>query len=120
MGISTLLLHPNFTFEVWEVEKIEERTKTNEKKQLPNKSRKFLKQWIPRDTKLKTVSTRHIFDNKEDYIALLPDTLPNPFSTKDIAPRAGKQTHKMVWTLKKANIITLVDKKGNLNLYSIT
>lgn len=120
MGIYNLLLLPNFTFEVWEVEKIEERIKTVDKKQLINRSRKFLKQWIPLDTKLKTITTRHTFENKDDYIALLPNTLPDSFSTKDIAPIVGKQTHKMVWTFKKANIIKLVDKKGNLNLYSIT
>jgi hypothetical protein len=81
------------------------------------------KHWSIRDRKISKIIKEVYIDNPEQYLTLLPDTLPDPFtnsqlkkSTK-ISPRlAGKVT----FTLREMNLIQLVGKEGKAYLFSRT
>jgi hypothetical protein len=81
------------------------------------------KHWSIRDRKISKIIKEVYIDNPEQYLTLLPDTLPDPFtnsqlkkSTK-ISPRlAGKVT----FTLREMNLIQLIGKEGKAYLFSRT
>ncbi|MGH1506186.1 MAG: hypothetical protein ACRBI6_21730 [Acidimicrobiales bacterium] len=81
VSVPTLLDHPGLTLEVVLVEA----TKT----QIADpRARRGRGGWRTVDRRLDTVVERHRFDTLDDVAALLPDELPSPFTTADVAERA--------------------------------
>ena len=79
------------------------------------------KHWSIADRKLWTVSDRKVFYCPEDFLALLPDDLPNLFTSQDIASRTGVSpslARKMLYCLHKMNQIEVVGINKRLRLYS--
>jgi hypothetical protein len=73
------------------------------------------------DHRLLEVTGSHLFKKPSDFLALLPESLPDPFSTKDLAegtvnPRWLAQ--KMAYCLRKMGVLEAVGKSGNSVLYS--
>ena len=125
MGCFPLLLKENFTLVIVEISVTKERIRTSKKVQNANKNRRFLKDWLPHDTTLDEIFTTHIFSCKKDYLALLPEDLPQEFTINDIAESKKftkinkNQIYKMMWTFEKMKIVTCIGKKGRSKLFKI-
>ena len=68
------------------------------------------------------VSESMIFENKTDFLRLVPEGLPNPFSNRDLAQNlriAFGQSQKMSYSLRKIGTIEHVGKDRNQMLFRI-
>lgn len=89
--------------------------------QTPNKSRRFRKNWLIKDKKLISINEKVILKTKKDLQNLIPKEIPEYFSSKDLRNTEIKnEANKMIWVLRKANLIEQVEKKGNLIIYKKT
>ena len=89
--------------------------------QTPNKSRRFRKNWLIKDKKLISINEKVILKTKKDLQDLIPKEIPEYFSSKDLRNTEIKnEANKMIWFLRKANLIEQVEKKGNLIIYKKT
>ena len=109
-----LFLVDNFTLEVVMVQEEEVRKFTGRKMWWRNG-------WEPVERRLIKVLERHQFATPADVGLLLPDDLPDAFTTKDMAramdgPRWMAQ--KMAYCLRKMGEITDVGKRGRAILYT--
>ena len=79
------------------------------------------KRWSLVDKKLIDVVSEYRIEQPLDLLDVLPETLPQPFTTKDLAT-TGKLTRNMAqrtaYTLKHAGLIEEIGKKGNFKLYT--
>jgi hypothetical protein len=78
------------------------------------------KGWSIIDRSLVAVVDRRLFSSPADYAALLPDGLPAPFTSADLAERLGKPRYlaqKMVYCLRKMELLSITGKTGNSLLY---
>ncbi len=120
MGIYPILLEKNFILEVLLIEQTEIRQIKKEPVQTENKSRRRLKPWIKSNKQLKNIIEKKRFYKSSHYTQLLPQTIPHPFCASDLAKtEAGKQSHKMLWVLKKMELITMVEKKSRSLYYEV-
>ncbi len=125
MGCFSILLQPNFTLIILEVSVTKERIRTSKKVQSANKNRRFLKDWLTHDTTLDEIFTTHKFSCKNDYLALLPEDLPQKFTINDVAKSkkfakiTRNQIYKMMWTFEKMNIVEFVGKKGRNKVFKL-
>lgn len=110
VSVPTILDHPNLTIEVFLVEvdvvKVEDPT-----------MRRRRGGWRTVDRRLRRVVDRHGFRTTSDLVALLPDGLPDEWTTKDVAalgtlPRRTAQ--QMAYVLKANDLISEVrrDRAG--------
>ena len=105
VSIPTLLDHPNLTLEAWlvSVDRVQE----------PDpKARRGRGGWRTVDRRLREVEGRHRFESTDDLVALLPEGLPERFTTADIADRArvGRPAaQKLAYCLRALERIELVD-----------
>ena len=77
------------------------------------------KGWRIADTRLLEVTARHRFDTVEDFAALLPDHLEQPFTTKELAQALGERPDligKMSYCLREMGVLEVVGKRGNAYL----
>ena len=68
------------------------------------------------DRKLIRVFERSIFEHKADFLKVLPEDLPDPFSNRNLAESLGisiNQSRKMTYALRKIGTITYVGKNRN-------
>lgn len=82
------------------------------------------------DRLLTEIVQSSIFTDKEDYLNLLPDTLPTPFSNKDLAENLpatgtgsrGKQrlAGQISYLLRKLELISITGKDGNRLLFTLS
>ena len=73
------------------------------------------------DRHLIRVFERQIFERKTDFLRILPEGLPDPFSNRHLAESLGisvNQSRKMTYSLRKMGTITHVAKKGNQMLFA--
>lgn len=74
------------------------------------------------DRKLIGISESMTFENKTDFLRLVPEDLPNPFSNRDLAQNlriAFSQSRKMTYSLRKIGTIEHVGKDRNQMLFRI-
>lgn len=74
------------------------------------------------DRTLVGVVERQAFFTASDYLGLLPEDLPCPFSNRDLAQWAKvsrAKAQKTTYTLKKAGLLEEVGKKGNEILHAV-
>lgn len=117
-GLYPILLHPCFKLEVLTVSITEHRIRTSEPVQLPNKSRRFRKNWYKTGKSLNELRGRQTFSKKEDYFSLLPESLPEVFCVKDLETAApGKYGRIMLWVFRKMNLVQFEEKRGRTNYY---
>jgi hypothetical protein len=114
-----------FKLEVIEVITTQKRIKTDEPVQLKNKSRRWKRAWYKEDTELTKIVSRRTFSNSNDFLALLPQDLSQNFTVKDVTEKlhqrdAKRLAGKMLWTFRKAGLITVINKKGNAYVYKKT
>lgn len=108
-----ILQHPNFTLEVLLVRDEEIRCEDG-RGSWRRKGASIL------DRKLLEVLERRCFENPSDLLSLLPDSLSDPFTSRDAAEALGKpvwQTRKVLYCLKKAGCLDEVGRDGRMLLY---
>ena len=80
------------------------------------------RRWSIHDRKMLNIHERRIFQAPQDFLKLLPDTLPTEFTTKMLAKESKLRINlaqKMVYCLRNMDVINQVGKKGRAYLYSI-
>lgn len=76
--------------------------------------------WVIAERRLLDVIDRRLFDEPADWLALLPERF-EPFTARDLAEAIGirlKLAQKMAYSLREANLVALVGKRGRANLYA--
>lgn len=77
--------------------------------------------WVVEERRLIEVVGGQRFDSAHDLLALLPDDLPDPFTTADIAVRAGqsrRHAQQFAYCLREAGVIVSVNRRGNTYFYT--
>lgn len=109
-----LLLNPNFSLEVLLVHEEEVR-----KHRITRRWRQ--KEWITQERRLLKVVGQRLFETPEDFAALIPSTLTEPFTTSGLAVIINKPVRiaqKMAYCLREMGVITSVGKRRNAVLYN--
>jgi hypothetical protein len=81
------------------------------------------KGWTIFDRQLIEVVSRHLFKKPADFLTLVPQNLPEPFATRDLAQGIAEPhwlAQKMAYCLRNMELIHVVGKKGNALLYAMT
>lgn len=118
--IPHLMTHPNFSLEVLLVQEEEVRRYEGKVKGKRNWRKKG---WVTEERRLLEIVQRHVFENPEDLGGLLPHSLEEAFTTKDIA--AGLKVRRplaqrMAYCLRHMQVIELIGKQSRANLYART
>ena len=116
--IPDLLKNPNFSVEVLLIEQEDVR------RHLPNKKRRgrWRKDWVTAERRLVKVVERRVFADSADLLQLLPDALPDPFTTKQLAKAIQQKqrvAQQMMYCLRGLDSAEIVGKQGNANLYRL-
>jgi hypothetical protein len=112
--LGSLFPHPRLQLEVVLVEQ-EERRLARAKRRFNGPSFRV------EDRLLLKVISRQTFKTAHDLAGLLPENLPSPFHTQDVARDASIPrwlAQKMVYCLRQSGAIQLVGKTGNTLLYA--
>jgi hypothetical protein len=73
------------------------------------------------DRRLIRVFEREIFESKIDFLKILPNNLPDPFSNRNLAESLGipiNQSRKMTYSLRKIGTIAQVGNDRNQMLFT--
>jgi hypothetical protein len=80
------------------------------------------KYWSIHDKKLLKLNERHLFTDPMDFKALIPETLPTQFTSTMLADEAGlrkRLAQKMLYCLRKMNVVRRTGKRGRAYLYMV-
>lgn len=113
--IPHLLTHPHFSLEVVFIQEEEVR-------RYAGKHRWRRRGWEIVERRLIDVLATCTFAAPDDWSALLPDGLPAPFTTQDLAGALDvnrRLAQKMAYCLRKAEVIEQCGTKGRANLYAL-
>ena len=116
-GLTDVLLNKKFTLEVITINMIEHRVRTAEPVQTTNRSRRYKKNWLKANKRLDDILETKQFKSKKDYLALLPEDLPEEFCAKDL--KLSKYAHILLWVLSRIPAIEQTSKKGRSYYYKI-
>jgi len=78
--------------------------------------------WSIHDRKLLHVHSTHLFKDERDFLTLLPTNLPRRFTSKELRKETGlprSLSQKMLYSLRKMNLLEVSGKRGRPNLYSV-
>jgi hypothetical protein len=109
-----LLSHPNFSLDVLLIRE-EEVWRYKGKRSWRRKG------WAVEDRRLLEVVEQRLFEEPADWRELLPNELET-FTTRDLAEATGVRrelAQKMVYCLRKVEVIELMGKQGRANLYRV-
>ncbi|MBR1640355.1 MAG: hypothetical protein IJ688_13305 [Treponema sp.] len=119
-GIYPILLDKNFSLEIIQISVTEKRIRTSEAVQSRNRKRRFKKNWIKEDRKLSEIIKTIRLNSKEDYISLLPQSLPEEFCAKDLGKELKiNNPHLIIWVLVRMNVIELTQTHNKSRYYRI-
>lgn len=110
VSVPTILDHPNLTIEVFLVE-------VDVVKVADPTMRRRRGGWRTVDRRLRRIVSQHGFRTTTDLLDLLPDDLPSPWTTKDVATRAGlprRTAQQMAYVLRANDLVAEVarDRAG--------
>lgn len=109
-----LIGHPNLTLEVV-------LTREEAVRKPAEMRKRFDRGWTPVARRLLEVVGEHVFVQPEDFAALLPVGLPEPFTNRELATAAKlspRLTQRMTYCLRKMGVIHLAGKRGRAMLFS--
>ena len=110
-----LLANPHFSLEVLLIR--EEEVRRYEGK------RKWRRRgWVIEERRLLGVVDQRLFEEPADWRALLPESLGESFTTRDLAEAMGirrQLAQKMVYCLRKVRVIELIGRRGRANSYGV-
>ncbi|MEM9774518.1 MAG: hypothetical protein AAF902_08065 [Chloroflexota bacterium] len=112
-----LICHPNFELEIALTQEDEVR------KFEGHRARRRRKGWVIEERRLLNVVESRLFKEPADFANLLPQDLPEQFTTKDIAAGLAQPkwlVQKMAYCLRKMDAIQLVGKRGKFSLYQMS
>jgi hypothetical protein len=112
--IPHLMVEPNFSLEVLFVHSEEELIDDG----LGSWRRR---RWSIHDRKLLDVVGKVRFSSPDTFLQLLPDSLPEKFTTRDLAKKLKLRVNiarKMVYSLSKMNVIKYIRKQGRTKIYT--
>jgi len=87
----------------------------------PKATRRRWKDWSVLDRRLVEVIDCVTFQEPLDYLAFVPPSIEEPFTTADLADALGRprrQTQKLAYTLRHLGALRSVGKQGNAILYA--
>jgi hypothetical protein len=114
--IPSLMTHPNLSLEVLLIREEEIRRDDGQ-----GSWRR--RGWSIIDHRLLDVLHSHLFQTPQDLLALIPDTLKEPFTSKDLAAAMGVRRYiaqKAAYCLRNMQVITIAGKRGRAYLYTYT
>jgi hypothetical protein len=115
VSLPQLLAHPHFSLEVLLIQ--EEEVRRYEGK------RKWRRRgWVIEERRLLGVVNQRLFEEPADWRALLPESLGESFTTRDLAQAMGISrplAQKMAYCLRKVRVIELIGKRGRANSYAV-
>jgi hypothetical protein len=109
-----LLLQPNFSLEVLLIQ--EEEVRRYDRRRGWRR-----KGWVTEERRLLQVVSQQCFETPADVWALIPDHLPQTFTTSDLAGAMTKPrrlAQQAAYCLRKMGVITQVGKQGRSVLYA--
>jgi hypothetical protein len=110
-----LLANPRFSLEVLLI-------REEEVRRYDGKRKWRRRGWVIEERRLLGVVDQRLFEEPEDWLALLPESLGESFTARDVANALdiGRQlAQKMAYCLRKAGVIELTGKRGRANLYAV-
>jgi hypothetical protein len=111
--LPTLLTRANFALHVLLIQ--EEEVRRHE----PGRAWRR-KGWVIDERRLLAVVEDRLFEHPADLLALLPESLPRPFTTADLAAVGGLRKRlagQVAYCLRKMDMLEAVGKRGNAILY---
>ncbi len=114
VSIPTFIIHSNFELEVLLTKEEEVRVKDG-------KGSWRRRGWSSVDRKLIEIVDRKLYSGPTDFLQMIPSSLKEPFTTRSLAEAADisrRLAQKMTYCMRKMEILNLVGKEGNANLYS--
>lgn len=116
VALPTLLAHPHFELEVILIEEQEFR------RHRPGRAWRR-RGWVIEHRELVSVLERRLFREPSDLLPLLPDGLPETFTTADIAASAAlprRWAGQAAYCLAALGLVERVGKRGNAYVYRFT
>ncbi len=113
VSVAPLLAHPNFSFQVLFIR--EEQVRHFDKRR--NRKRKG---WRTYERRLLQVVDECSFEKPDDMLAILPESLDEPFTTGDLAETSGHPVwlaQKIAYCLRTMGAVKPVGKRGRWILY---
>lgn len=113
-SLPRLLAHPNFSLEVVSIREEEVR-----RQEVGRAWRR--RGWVTHERRLLEVLDSRLFETPADLCALIPETLAEPFSTREMARVLGEPhwlAQKMAYCLREMGAIHAVGKRGRAILYA--
>ena len=113
VSIAPLIAHPHFSLHVLFIHE-EHVRRCNDGR------RRRWKRWITHERRLLKIVDQQMFKTPHDMLALIPSTLPELFTTKDLAEATGQPlwlTQKIAYCLRVMDAITVVGKRSRSILY---
>jgi hypothetical protein len=112
--IPALIASENFSLEVLLIREEEVRRFTG-------KTGWRRKGWITHERRLLEVLDRQVFSNPSDLARLLPGSLPNPFTTRELCQAAAQPewlARKMIYCFRALGMVEVQGKRGRSILYT--
>lgn len=109
-----LMAHPRFSLEVLLIHEEEVRVEDG-------RGSWRRKGWSIADRRLLDVVASHLLSEPADLLALLPESLPEPFTTADLGAALklnSRLAGQMAYCLRALGVVTQVGKRGQAYLYS--
>lgn len=120
-GLCDILLHENFSLVCPLITAEEKRVRSEEPVQSKNGRRRFKKAWLKTDKSLLTLDGEITFRTKDEYLALLPRSLPEEFSSAELSCALEKEgkpyANLILWILHKMDLIERTGKKDKRFYY---
>jgi len=116
VSIPHLLEHPNFSLEIVFIQ--EEEVRHHDPKRGWRRHG-----WVTEERRLSSVVSCQRFNTPADFAVAIPQTLPEPFTTADLARPLGRSrrfAQKVAYCLREMGLITAQGKRGNAILYTRT
>jgi hypothetical protein len=110
-----LLASPNLSVEVL-------MTREEQLRRYEGKRRWRRHGWAVEERRLLEVVGRRLFREPEDWRALLPEPLDEPFTTRDLGEALGIRrslAQKMAYCLREAGVVEVTGREGRANLYEV-
>jgi hypothetical protein len=111
--IPNVVMHPNLTFEVL-------LTRQEEILKRGGTGRRGRRGWELHDRRLLEVVDNYVLASHSDFVRLIPENVPRPFTNRDLAECIGRPVwlaRAMTYTLRRTGAISEVGKRGNAILY---
>ncbi len=115
VSLASLATHPNFSLEVLLVQ-------VDEVWADDGRGSWHRRRWSITDRRLLGVVDSATFAAPRDYLRRLPATLPQPFTTHELATELGAPRYlaqKMAYCLRVLGVLKVVGQHGNARLYAI-